>query len=96
MISSQSGVQQGDPLGPMLFALVLHKLVTSFEADDDCHHILLNAWFLEYDVIAGDRSVVVRALQLIDDLGPTHMGLHINFPQCELFNSNGNSFFLLW
>ena len=27
-ISSQSGVQQGDPLGPMLFALVLHKLVT--------------------------------------------------------------------
>lgn len=26
-VSSQSGVQQGDPLGPMLFALVLHKLV---------------------------------------------------------------------
>ena len=26
-ISSQSGVQQGDPLDPMLFALVLWKLV---------------------------------------------------------------------
>ena len=36
MISSQSGVQQGDPLSPMLFSLVLHKVVTSFEVDDDC------------------------------------------------------------
>ena len=35
-ISSQSCVQQGDPLGPMLYALVLHKLVTSIDADDDC------------------------------------------------------------
>ena len=34
-ISSQSGVQQGDPLDPMLFALVLKKLVSSIDADDD-------------------------------------------------------------
>ena len=35
-ISSESGVQQGDPLGFLLFALVLHKLVASLEAEDEC------------------------------------------------------------
>ena len=29
IISSETGVQQGDPLGPMFFCLVLHKLVTA-------------------------------------------------------------------
>ena len=33
-ISSESGVQQGDPLGPLLFALVLQKLISSVDADD--------------------------------------------------------------
>ena len=33
-ISSQLGIQQGDLLGPMLFALVLRKFVSSIEADD--------------------------------------------------------------
>ena len=48
--------------------------MTSFEADDDCYHILLDAWDLDDGtVIAGDRSAVVRALHLIEELGP-HMG----------------------
>ena len=42
-ITSESGVQQGDPLGPLLFALVLHKLVASVEADDECIDLLLQA-----------------------------------------------------
>ena len=55
-ISSQSGVQQGVPLGPMLFALVLNKLVSSIEADDDFFHILLNAWYLDDGVLAGNST----------------------------------------
>ena len=91
-ISSQSGVQQGDPLGPMLFALVLHKLVTSIDADDDCFHLLLEAWYLDDGALAGERSAVLRALQLIEELGP-HLGLYINFSKCELFSRGGNSLF---
>ncbi|KAL5491741.1 hypothetical protein EMCRGX_G017093 [Ephydatia muelleri] len=53
-ISSQSGVQQGDPLGPMLFALVLHKLVSSIEADDDCINLSFNAWYLDDGILAGE------------------------------------------
>ena len=91
-ISSQSGVQQGDPLGPMLFALVLHKLVTSIDADDDCLQLLLEAWYLDDGVLAGERSAVIRALHLIEELGP-HLGLYINFSKCELFSRSGNSLF---
>ena len=91
-VSSQSGVQQGDPLGPMLFALVLHKLVTSIEVDDDCLHLILEAWYLDDGVLAGEKSAVIRALHLIEELGP-YLGLHINFSKCELFSRNGNSHF---
>ena len=91
-ISSQTGVQQGDPLGPMLFALVLHKLVTSIDVDDDCLQLLLEAWYLDDGVLAGERSAVIRALHLIEDLGP-HLGLYINFSKCKLFSRSGNSLF---
>ena len=73
-VSSQSGVQQGDPLGPMLFSLVLHKLVTSIEvAMTTCLHLILEAWYLDDGVLAGERSAVIRALHLIEELGP-HLG----------------------
>eukprot|EP00731_Ephydatia_muelleri_P021465 Em0014g56a len=91
-ISSQSGVQQGDPLGPMLFALVLHKLVSSIEADDDCINLSFNAWYLDDGILVGERSAVVRALHLIEELGP-HLGLFINYPKCEVFSRNGISLF---
>ncbi|KAL5517148.1 hypothetical protein EMCRGX_G002629 [Ephydatia muelleri] len=86
--SFTKGVQQGDPLGPMLFALVLHKLVSSIEADDDCINLSFNAWYLDDGLLAGERSAVVRALHLIDELGP-HLGLLINYPKCEVFSRNG-------
>ena len=79
-------------MGPMLFALVLHKLVTSIEVDDDCLHLILEAWYLEDGVLAWERSTVIRVLHLIEGLGP-HLGLHINISKCELFSRNGNSDF---
>ena len=59
--------------------------MTSFKADDDCYHILLNAWYLDDGVHAGDRSAVVQ--YLIEELGP-HLGLRINSPKCKLFRRN--------
>ena len=34
-ISSETGVQQGDPLGPLFFCLVLHKLVATIASDEE-------------------------------------------------------------
>ena len=70
-ISSELGVQQWDSLGPMLFALVFHKLATTIDADDKCFHLHIDAWYLNYEVLEGDRSAV---LHLIKELGP-HLGL---------------------
>ena len=72
-LSSQSGVQQGDPLGPMLFALVLHKLISTIDADDEYLQLLLQAWYLDDGVLAGKRSAVLCTLNLIEELGP-HTG----------------------
>eukprot|EP00731_Ephydatia_muelleri_P025776 Em0017g859a len=75
-----------------LFALVLQKLVSSIEADDDCINLSFNAWYLDDGILVGERSAVVRALHLIEELGP-HLGLFINYPKCEVFSRNGISLF---
>ena len=77
-MSSQTGVQQGDPLGPMLFALVLHKLVSSIDADDGCLNLILQTWYLDDGVLAGNHTAVFHALELIEEMG-LDLGLSINW-----------------
>ncbi|KAL5515365.1 hypothetical protein EMCRGX_G000523 [Ephydatia muelleri] len=84
-ISSEPGVQQGDPLGPLLFALVLQKLVSSLDADEECAEILLQAWYLDDGALAGTRSAVLHALHVIEELGPA-LGLHVNLAKCEMYS----------
>ena len=91
-ISSESGVQQGDPLGPLLFALVLQKLISSVDADDECMDLLYQASYLYDGALAGNRPAVLRAMHIIEEMGPA-LGLYINFTKCELFSSKGNASF---
>ena len=86
-VSSESGVQPGDPLGPLLFALVLQKIISAVDVDVECIEMLFNAWFLDDGVLAGPKSAVLRAMHLIEELGPP-FGIFINFAKCELYSRN--------
>ena len=91
-LTSESGVQQGDPLGPLFFSLVLHKVIAAIDADDDCLRLILQAWYLDDGVLAGPKHAVLRALSIIEDLGPS-LGIFINSSKCELFSHSDISMF---
>ena len=91
-LTSQTGVQQGDPLGPFMFALVLQKMVTTIHTDEACAGLLQNAWYLDDGSMAGESSSVLRALTIIQAQGPS-LGFFVNLKKCELFSVSDLSSF---
>lgn len=90
VMSSAKGVQQGDPLGPLLFSLTLHPLVCKIAAH--CS-LALHAWYLDDGTIIGDTLEVSKALKIIQNEGSTR-GLHLNINKTDFFwpNSDPRSF----
>ncbi|GKE14805.1 putative reverse transcriptase domain-containing protein [Tanacetum coccineum] len=80
-LRSYQGVQQGDPLGPLLFALVLHPLVCKIR---DSFNLSLQAWYLDDGTIIGDTLVMGEILKVIMEDGPRR-DLHLNVDKTEIF-----------
>ncbi len=88
-LDSAEGVQQGDPLGPLLFALGIHPLVERLSALRHAGVGLdLVQFYLDDGVLAGPAELVADALAIVqrDAAG---LGLDLNLAKCELVVPSG-------
>lgn len=77
LLYSAAGCQQGDPLGPAIFSLAIHPVITKIKSK-------FNVWYLDDGSIGDEAST---ALQDLDSMIKEfqNIGLELNFSKCELF-----------
>ena len=81
LIKCETGVQQGDPLGPFLFSAALHTAVETTQHA----HPLPQIWYLDDGIVRGTLEFLRRStLQLETEL--TQIGLSLNWNKCELYS----------
>lgn len=80
-IRATSGVHQGDPLGPLLFALAVHPLVLSLRAR---FPNLIQAWFLDDGSVLGAGEEVSGVLGTVIREGPQY-GVFLNLPKTKVW-----------
>ena len=105
-MTSAAGVQQGDPLGPLLFSLAIHSVVKELHqlSTTSGGTLDMSTFYLDDGILAGDIEVVAEALRLLESRCPA-LGLSLNHGKCELVlpgegtNANLDELFhkdLLW
>ena len=77
-VQSASGVQQGDPLGPLPFSAAIQPL-----AQEARQQVDLAVFYLDDGFLAGDIAAVSSALSVLHQRALA-IGLQLNFKKCEL------------
>ena len=70
ILQSEEGVQQGDPLGPLLFCLTIHPLVSQLRSE-------FKVFYLDDGTLGGSVECVLRDLQQLEIVA-AELGLQLN------------------
>ena len=76
IIQSAEGVQQGDPLGPLLFCLMIHPLVSTLKSS-------FAVFYLDDGTLGGSLQEVLSDLRLVE-VEAAKLGLYLNHSKSEL------------
>ena len=76
IIQSAEGVQQGDPLGPLLFCLTIHPMVSKLRSE-------FRVLYLDDGTLAGNLSDVLQDFHQVE-MEAANMGLQLNCSKSEL------------
>ena len=76
VLESAEGVQQGDPLGPLLFCLAIQPLILKLHSE-------FSVFYLDDGTIGGQVEDVIHDLQLVEEEA-SHIGLRLNRAKTEL------------
>lgn len=80
LINSSVGCQQGDPLGPALFSLTIHDIISNLNSS-------LNIWYLDDGTLGGKALDVLNDLEMIINQFK-NIGLELNSAKCEIYINN--------
>ena len=84
-ISSERGVQQGDPIGPILFALAIQPLLQDLSKSE---RLQLIYSYLDDLILAGDQQTVAGAFHFLKTAA-SKIGLTFNTSKCEVIPAAG-------
>ena len=77
-LSSESGAQQGDPLGPLYFCLAVHELLASMKSE-------VTIGYLD-DFSMGDNADTVAEDLVQLEIKAQELGLTLNRAKCEVMD----------
>ena len=83
IIQSSEGVQQGDPLGPLLFCLTIHSIVSQLRSE-------LWIFYMDDGTLGGSLDDVVDDLHTVRKAAE-NLGLHLNLTKSEIISVDSHT-----